>query len=55
MNDSQKKTIMAEEIWLNYYNNTLFEKKIISESDRNKMKNMISARCDNKRRPVKVR
>ena len=55
MNNMQQKTVMAEEIWLNYFNNILFDKKIITEDERNKMKNMISARCDKKRKPVKFR
>ena len=45
---------MAEEIWLNYFNNILFDKKIITEDERNKMKNMISVRCDNKRKLAKA-
>jgi len=55
MNNQQKKKILAEEIWLNYFNNVLFEKKIITEDERNKMKNLISSRCDNKRKPLKLR
>jgi len=55
MNNMQQKTVMAEEIWFNYFNNILFDKKIITEDERNKMKNMISTRCDKKRKPVKFR
>ena len=55
MNHSQNKYIIAEEIWLNYFNDVLFDKKIIREAERNKMKNMISSRCDNKQTRVKVR
>ena len=55
MNSTQKKNIMAEEIWLNYFNYVLFDKKIITEDERNKMKHFISSRCDNKRKTIKVR
>jgi len=55
MNNTQQNTVMAEEIWLNYFNNILYDKKIITEDERNKMKNMISACCDKKRKSVKIR
>ena len=35
------KKIIATEIWLNYFNQYLFEKNIITEAERNKMKNII--------------
>lgn len=38
------KKSLAEQLWLHYYNNTLFEKGIISETERNKMKNRIDSR-----------
>lgn len=31
-------------MWLNYFNQTLYEQGIITESERNRVKNMISAR-----------
>lgn len=34
----------AETAWLNYFNQVLYSKKIISERDRNRMANMIAAR-----------
>lgn len=34
----------AETIWLLYYNQILFERGIISESERNRMKNKIESR-----------
>ena len=40
----QKRTEMAELMWLNYFNQTLFEKGLISEAERNKIKNNISRR-----------
>jgi len=54
MKEQQKKTIMAEELWLNYFNNVLFDRKVITEDERNKMKNLISSRCDGKRKLAKV-
>ncbi len=39
----QTKKSMAEQIWLNYYNQTLFENGLITEAERNRMKNMINA------------
>lgn len=50
MDNQQKKDIMAEEIWLNYFNNYLYEHKVITEDERNKMKNQISFRSDRKRK-----
>ena len=55
MKDSQEKIVMAEEIWLNYFNNYLFEKQAITEDERNKMKNQISSRCDHKRKVERIR
>lgn len=40
----QQKTELAELMWLNYFNQTLYEKGLISENERNKMKNNISRR-----------
>ena len=40
---NQKKSIINE-LRLNYYNTILYEKGIITETERNKMKNLISAR-----------
>ena len=37
--------INAKEIWLNYFNNVLFEKGIIDEKERNKMIILISKNC----------
>lgn len=39
----QTKKSMAEQLWLNYYNQTLFENGLITEAERNRMKNMINA------------
>ena len=40
--DNQKKTIL-DRIRLSYYNNYLYEKGVITENERNKMKNMITS------------
>ena len=39
------KQAMSNEIWLNYFNRHLYEKGIISELERNKMKIMIESKC----------
>lgn len=41
--NDQKKTI-AEQIWLQYYNQVLFERGVITEEERNRMANRINAR-----------
>ena len=40
----QRKVAMAELMWLNYFNQTLYEKGLISETERNRIKNNISRR-----------
>jgi len=42
--EKDQKQLAAEEIWLNYFNDHLFQKQLISEAQRNKMKNQISRR-----------
>ena len=37
--------ISAKEIWLTYFNNTLFEQGIITEREKNKMSALISNHC----------
>ena len=39
----QKKQ-MAEQLWLGYFNQTLYEKGLITESERNRMSNRIASR-----------
>ena len=34
---------LAEQLWLSYYNQVLFEAGLITEAERNRMKNKISA------------
>ena len=38
-------TVDAKEIWLNYFNNTLFEQGIINQKERDKMSQMIRKKC----------
>ena len=40
----QQKKELAELMWLNYFNQTLYKKGIITESERNRIKNNISRR-----------
>lgn len=35
---------VAEEIWLHYFNNVLYEKHLITEQERNRMSNWIDTR-----------
>lgn len=44
MSMPQQKIYTAEQIWLHYYNNYLFEKGIITEEARNKLKFKIDSR-----------
>lgn len=41
--------MLAKEIWLTYFNNTLYKKGIINEKERNRMKYLISNYCHNKK------
>ena len=43
----------AEEIWLNYFNEYLFQKRLITEVERNKMKNLIGRKTYNARKKLK--
>ena len=45
----QRKKDMAELMWLNYFNQTLYEKGLITETERNKIKNDISRRRPSRR------
>ena len=40
--ENQKKSIL-DQLWLSYYNNYLYDRGIITENERNKMKNMITS------------
>lgn len=37
--------IDVREIWLNYFNNTLYEQKLISKSEHDKMAHLIRKKC----------
>lgn len=39
----QKKQAVIEQLWLTYYNDTLFAKGLITEEQRNKMRLMIKS------------
>ena len=40
--NEQRKKSVAEQIWLHYYNQTLYEQGVITETERNRMKNLIN-------------
>lgn len=42
--DDQRKKALAESIWLHYFNETLFERGLITESERNRMTIQIDRR-----------
>lgn len=45
-----KKQIIIEQLWLTYYNDTLFAKGLITEDERNQMVRMIQNRTSAKMR-----
>ena len=40
----QQKKLMAEEMWLHYFNQSLFMRGVITEAERNRIANMIASR-----------
>ena len=46
----QKKQAVMEQLWLTYYNDTLFAKGMITEDQRNRMRLMIKSRTAAKMR-----
>lgn len=44
MTNEQNRIAMTEKLWLNYFNQTLYEKGYITETQRNRLKNMIESR-----------
>lgn len=46
----QKKERILEKLWLTYYNDTLYEKGLITETQRNKIRVMIKTRADSTER-----
>ena len=41
--NAEQKTVIADQIWLNYYNSYLYDRGLITETQRNKMKNLIAS------------
>ena len=41
--ETEKQNVI-DKLWLNYFNDTLFDKGLISEDDRNRMRNRINQR-----------
>ena len=48
--NEQKKQAVIEQLWLTYYNDTLFAKEMITEDQRNRMRLMIKSRTAAKMR-----
>ena len=48
--NEQKKQAVIEQLWLTYYNDTLFAKGMITEEQRNRMRLMIKSRTAAKTR-----
>ena len=48
--NEQKKQAVIEQLWLTYYNDTLFAKGMITEDQRNKLRVMIKSRTAAKMR-----
>lgn len=46
----QKKQAVMEQLWLTYYNDTVFAKGLITEDQRNKMRVKIKNRCSSRER-----
>lgn len=52
MDNTQKQDLMANNIWLNYFNSFLYENKIITESEKNKMSNLFSINSNKNIKPT---
>lgn len=44
ISSEQKKRVICEQLWLSYFNDTLYEKGLITEDQRNKMRVKIKCR-----------
>lgn len=44
LTNEQRRKEMAEKLWLNYFNDTLYAQGVITEAERNRIKNKISSR-----------
>ena len=42
--EAQLKREVAEKLWLNYFNHALYAQGVITETERNRMQNLISSR-----------
>jgi len=47
------KQMVGEELWMNYFNDYLFQHQVISETERNKMRNLIGQRMHTKQKDMK--
>ncbi|MGM9615587.1 MAG: hypothetical protein ACI3W7_08675 [Oscillospiraceae bacterium] len=44
LSNEDRRRFAAEQLWLDYYNQTLYKQGLITESERNRMTNRINAR-----------
>lgn len=44
LSNEEQRRLVAEQLWLHYYNQTLYKQGLITESERNRMTNRINAR-----------
>ena len=51
LTNEQRRKVLAEELWLSYFNRFLFEKRLITESERNRMMHLIVNRSSGEERP----
>lgn len=51
LTNEQRRKALAEELWLSYFNRFLFEKGLITESERNRMVHLIANRSSGAERP----
>ena len=49
MTEHQKESVL-QNLWLTYYNDTLYEQGVITETERNKMRVMIKKRAASRKR-----
>lgn len=46
----QKKQAVMEQLWLTYYNDTLYARGLLTEDQHNRMRVMLKNRCDARNR-----
>ncbi|MEA4965327.1 MAG: hypothetical protein VB055_05840 [Oscillospiraceae bacterium] len=49
---AQNQQSVMEQLWLTYYNDTLYEKGVITETERNRMRIRIKTRAASDARPL---